>query len=170
MKRYSLFNIQHSRHGFTLIELSLFMGLFSIVLLVLTTVFGELIQKQLEIQSTSAVESDKSYILSRLEYDIGRSDSRTIPATLGESSTELELRIDGNPYIYRLDGIVLEIDNNGEILRLNNVRTAISDLSFQSIGNIGGIPTINTQMTITSLAEEASKIRQATIDTTFGLR
>jgi len=46
------------KKGFTLIELSLFMGLFSIILLVLTTIFAELVQKQLEIQSMSAVEAD----------------------------------------------------------------------------------------------------------------
>ncbi len=162
--------IQNSRKGFTLIELILFMGLFSIILLVLTTIFAELVQKQLEIQSMSAVESDKSYILSRLKYDFGRADTITIPAGTGEISTELELDIDGSSYTYQLNGTILETDNNGDVQRLNNTKTEVSGLSFQRIENSGGVPTITISMDIISAVQEASGKRSTTIDTTFGMR
>jgi len=162
--------IQNSRKGFTLIELSLFMGLFSIILLVLTTIFAELVQKQLEIQSMSAVESDKSYILSRLEYDLGRADAITIPAGTGDTSAQLELDIDGNSYTYQLNGTALETDNNGDVQRLNNTRTEVSNLSFQRIENSGGVPTIAISMDIISVVQEASGKRSTTIDTTLGIR
>lgn len=165
-------NIQNAKFkkGFTLIELSLFMGLFSIILLVLTTIFGELIHKQFEIQSTSAVESDKSYILSRLEYDLSRSDLITIPVASGDASTELELEINGSPYSYQLNGAVLEVRNNGEVFRLNNARTEISNLSFQRLGNTGGTSLVKVNMTITSIVKESSGQRNTAIDTTIGIR
>ena len=158
------------KKGFTLIELSLFMGLFSIILLVLTTIFAELVQKQLEIQSMSAVEADKSYILSRLQYDIGRADSITIPANAGDSSPELALEIDGSTYTYQLSGLALVADDNGDVQRLNNVRTELSNLQFQRVENSGGVPTIAISMDIISAVQEASGQRSTTIDTTLGIR
>ena len=127
-------------------------------------------KKQLEIQSMSAVESDKSYILSRLEYDLGRASAVTIPAGTGDISTELELDIDGNSYTYQLNGTILETDNNGDVQRLNNTRTEISGLSFQRIENSGGVPTVTIYMDIISAVQEASGKRSTTIDTTFGMR
>jgi len=146
------------------------MGLFSIILLVLTTIFAELVQKQLEIQSMSAVESDKSYILSRLEYDIDQADTIIIPSGIGEVSPTLQLDIDGNLLSYQLDGTALELNINGTSQRLNNIRTAISNLSFQRIENSGGIPTITIYMDIASTVQEASGQRQTIINTTLGRR
>ncbi|KKQ36613.1 MAG: hypothetical protein US54_C0062G0008 [Candidatus Roizmanbacteria bacterium GW2011_GWA2_37_7] len=170
MTLHSKFNIQHSKSGFSLIELSLFMGLFSIILLVLITIFVELAQKQLEIQSMSSVESDKSYILSRLEYDISRADAIAIPGASGDSSDELELTIDGATYTYRLTGTVLETDNNGDVQRLNNIRTEITNLSFQRIGNPSGVPSVQVYMDIASTFAETSGPRSTAIATTFGIR
>lgn len=161
---------QNYKRGFTLIELILFMGLFSIILLVLTSIFAELMQKQLEIQSMSSVESDKSYILSRLEYDIGRADTIIAPASAGDSTETLVLEIDGNTVTYNLNGTDFELDNAGDIQKLNNVRTAISNVTFQRIGNSGGTPTIDLHMNITSIVSEASGPRDTEINTTLGGR
>jgi len=156
--------------GFTIIELILFMGLFSIILLVLTTLFGEIVQKQLELQSMSDVESDGAYIFSKLEYDIARADGVIFPVASGDSENSLVLDIGGTTYTYNLVGDKLQLDAGGETFDLNNARTEITNIGFQRLGNPGSTTTIKTTLDLRSLTKEASGQRSTQIQSTFGLR
>jgi len=157
-------------NGYTLIELSLFMGLFSIILVVLTTLFSELVQKQLEMQSMSDVETDNAYILSRLQYDLGRADQVMTPANSGSTTNQLVFEVDGIIYTYQLNGDVLELAGNGEALQMNNSRTQISGMTFQRLGNPSGNPSIKIHIDIISKTLESAGPRQIGIDTTLGTR
>lgn len=159
-----------SQKGFTLIELILFMGLFSIILLVLTTLFGEIVQKQLELQSMSDVESDGAYIFSRLEYDIARADNVVFPVSSGETQSSLVLDMNGTDYTYEIVGNKLQLTAGAEIFDLNNPRTQISGLTFQRLGNPGGTPSVKVGLTVGSLTQEASDQRSTQIESSFGLR
>src|SRR3989344_4734952 len=159
-----------SKKGFTLIELLLFLGLFSVVMLVLTTLFASIVQRQLEVESVSASESDATYLLSRLQYDIGRADTITYPANPGNADDTMDVVIGGQTFSYELNGMNLELTTPTSTYVLNSVGTTISNVSFEHIGNISGNPTVRISMDITSVAADASGPETATINTTISVR
>lgn len=158
-----------TNNAFTLIEISLFMGLFSIILLVLTTFFSALVQKQLEIQTMSSVDTDITYILSRLRYDVDRADDVATPAVEGETAPQLVLTIGGSSYTYALSGGTLELTGPLGAQAVSSTRTTISNVSFQRIGVSGGKPTIRVRLTIASTAQTSSGPETNDIDTIFAI-
>lgn len=158
------------KKGFTLIELLLFLGLFSVIMFVLTTLFASIVQKQLEVESVSSSESDMTYILSRLQYDIGRADSLTYPANPGDADSTMDIVIGGQTFSYELNGSNLELTTPIGTYIMNSVGTTISNVSFEHIGNVSGNPTVRISMNVTSVAADASGPETATINTTISVR
>ena len=156
--------------GFTLIELLLFTALFSVVLGILVNLFSVLVDTQSEVQSTSAVENDSKFIISRLIYDIQRADSMSVPASIGDESSSLSLSIDGTTYLYEIQNGNLELTVDGESNTLNSVFTQISELTFFRHGNIGGKNAVLVELTLDSRSEVAAGAETKTVTTTIGLR
>lgn len=156
--------------GFTLVELLIFMGLFSVILVVLSSLFAAIIQQQLENQGMSAVETDTTYLTSRLAYDFDRATTIIEPVGNGDSSQILTLEIGGQEYEYSLTGETLELTTPSETVALTSPRTRVSNVQFQKIGNESGVPTVRVQMTLSSLAENSTGQESSEIDTIFGLR
>ncbi len=159
-----------NQNGFTLIELIIFMGLFSIIITILTSLFAATVQQQMSTQALSSSESDAAYLLARLEYDIDRATSVNEPFAIGETSSNLELTISGNTYQYSvIDGVLL-LETPTGTHRLTNPRSTVESISFQKIGNTGGAPTIKILMQIKGIAENIPVPQIATLDTTILLR
>src|SRR3990172_2789819 len=117
--------------GSTLIELLLYMVIFSILTVALFQLFVMIIETQLESQSTSSVLVDGQYILNRFNYDIKRAKNIVSPLTGGQSST-LQLSIDTTTYVYTLTNGNLTIASSGAQAsdQLNSTNTNISGLNF----------------------------------------
>lgn len=162
----------HKKHnqGFTLIELILFMAMFSVILIVLSNLFSAIVEKQLETQSVSAVENDSKFITTRMLYDISRADSITTPATLGAQSATLTLVISGTTYTYALSSGNLRLTEGAQTNNLNTVGTTISALSFTRLGNGSGKHAIQVGYTITSNTVLPSGPETKTINTVIGSR
>ncbi len=158
------------RKGFTLIELSLFMGLFMVIIGVLMALFSSIVQKQLEVQSVSAVEADSKFILNRLSYDIQRSDAITVPGSLGDTTSSLVLSIDGDSYTYDLSGTTMELTTDEGAERLNSVRSTVSDLSFTRLGNTLGNHAIELTYIVTSVVSRTQGPETKTVQTIIGTR
>src|SRR5258706_11621238 len=79
------------QYGFTLIEMMITMGLLSIFLIVLATLFTASIDVQTRSRTYSAVTNDSRFLLARLDYDITRASAVTTPAALGASASSLVL-------------------------------------------------------------------------------
>lgn len=141
------------KKGFTLIELLIYFGLMAILITVLTNIFLSVLEAQLESASASVVEIDGRYVLSRLIYDIHRSQSIVNPSVLNEPSTGLTLNIGGTSHTYTVTDGVLYLDGSA---RLTGIDTAISDLTFTRIGNGGDNDTLQISFTISSLAQSQS--------------
>src|SRR5258708_14824797 len=77
-KGFTTFSL-HER-GFTLVEMLIYMGIFSLMLIALTQIFTSIIDVQLESQSNGSVSQDGQYILSRLSYDISRAQDIATPS------------------------------------------------------------------------------------------
>lgn len=156
--------------GFTLIELVVYMGLFSILLIVLAEVFTSALNDRLESESTSQVVQDGRFILARFMYDINRAESIAAPAVLGEQANSLQIIISGATYTYVLNNNNLELTNNFGINKLNSGDTTISDLNFKRLGNISGKNTIQINFTLTSKTVPKSGPEIKDFQTIIGLR
>src|SRR3989344_6815298 len=90
--------------GFTLVELLIYMGLFSMLIVVITDILVTTISVQLATESTVSVDSDGRFIYSRFIYDVNRAQTVTEPADLGDTSNNLDFTADGNNFTYGLSG------------------------------------------------------------------
>lgn len=158
------------KQGFTLIELLLFMGLFTIILGVLTNLFSVIIDTQAEVESTSAVENDSKFITTRLMYDIQRAQSISVPASLGAQTSTLSLVIDGNVFLYSVVDGNLMLTANSQSDMLNTHLTQVTNLSFQRFGNVGGKNAVQLKMTLEDRNDTAAGTESKDIETLIGLR
>jgi hypothetical protein len=145
------------KDGFTIIELLLYQGLLMIFLVVLTEIFLSALDIQLGQQSSSNIQQDGSYIISRLIYDINRASAICKPLTIGSSNETLQLAINSStcldPYLYSYssDGTNLILTTSGNPDPLNGYDTQISHLNFLRLGNSGKVEdTITVKFTLTS--------------------
>jgi len=67
--------IKKTQRGLTLVEMLLYMAVFSILLTVLLQIFFSALDVQLESKATSGVDQDGTYIMARLTYDIQRAQA-----------------------------------------------------------------------------------------------
>ena len=92
--------MKQNKKGFTMVELLLYMSLLTILLIVLTTLFVQILDVRLESEADSSTSSEGQFIMSRLAYDIGRADAVLIPTVLGDQTNSLQLTISGINYNY----------------------------------------------------------------------
>jgi len=166
------FSIFNSTRGFTLVELLIYMGILSILLVVLSQIFGSVLDAQLESESTSAVHRDGRFILSKLSYDIHKAQSIVTPAAIGNQSTSLQLTIEGINYTYTVSSGNLEITSGLETNNLNSGDTTVSNLTFTRIGNsvANAKNTVRITYTITSKIVRPKGMETKDFQTTIGIR
>jgi len=156
--------------GFTLVELLLYMGLFSLLTVVLTDILVTTVNIQLTSSSSNNIVQDGRYIYSRFIYDINQAQSVILPQNLGDGSNSLEFTKNGNSYSYTLEmGNIILTDHTGSY-QLNGYDTSISDLSFRRIGNINGKHTFRINFTISGKTTVNGNTEIRHFQTTAGLR
>ncbi len=156
--------------GFTTIELLVYMGILSFLIMILSTIFVSIVDVQLDSKSTSDVDQDGRYILARLAYDFGSAQSVASPSTPGSSSGTLQISINSINYTYNLDGSGnLQLTNNLGTNNLNSINTTIPSITFQRIGNGGINDTIRVTFTVKSTTQRHTVPEQRTYQTTFGI-
>lgn len=159
--------------GFTLVELLLYMGLFSMLLVVTLQMFASVFDAQIESQATSSVATDGRFILSRFAYDAARAQSITTPSSLGTPSSTLAIVINSSTFTYSLDSgdLLLSNSSGGTVDQLNSEATSVSDVSFIRLtGGSGGKDVIQLSFTLTSEAIRKTKKEVLTFQTAAGLR
>jgi len=165
-----LFILKKIQKGFTLIELILYMGLLSVLLLVLSQVFTTVLEGQINAEATSSVAQDGRYIYSRFIHDVHNADSVATPSALGEISESLVLSSNTLVYTYFLSNGNLYISDPTGTHQLNSFNTTVSDLVFQRIGNVAGKHTFQIHFTVTSKGELRGNNEIKIFQTTAGLR
>jgi len=158
--------------GTTLIELLMYMGLLMILLGIITNIFTSALDVQSESQSTSSVEQDGRFILSRLSYDIQRAQTIVIPASLGQQAATIQLTIDGILYSYSIDSSSnLQLVNSLGTNIINSYDSNVSNFSAQRIGNAGGVEdTLKISFTLTSRTQRIGSIETRQFQTTIAKR
>lgn len=162
--------ISNLKKGFTLIELSIYMGITLVIILVLTELLAAIFSTQLTTQSTAGVSQDGRHIYTRLTYDINRAENVVVPAALGEQSSSLTLTADGITYTYALSGGNLNITDPSGTNILNGPDTSISNLTFKRIGNPSGKHTFQIKYVITSRVVDKGEAESKSFQTTAGMR
>ena len=165
-KRYTL----NASRGFTLVELIIYMGLLTIMLLIFTDIFVSILDNQVSSKNTSNVADDGRYIYSRFIYDVTRADSITIPSSFGSQSATMTLVIDGQNYIYSLSNGNLLLNDPSGVNSLNSYGSTVSALLFTKIGTASAKSTVKLNFTITGTAQNHGLIDQKVFQTTAGLR
>lgn len=166
----SLWRLENSRKGFTLVELLIFMGILTILLTILTQVFTMILDAQLESQANSSVDQDGKYIINRLTYDLNNAQDINTPAAPGQQEGTLQLAIGGINYVYSLNNGNIQLSDGNTIENLNSFNTNVSGLNFLRLGNTGGKNSIKITFTLTSKTIKNSGQEQETFSTTLGLR
>lgn len=142
--------------GFTLIELLIYMALLSSFLVVMTQLFGSVLDAQLQSESTSNAQQDGRFILLRFMHDVPLATVIATPGALGGSSTSLVMTVAGSTYTYSLNGSNLMLAIGGSAFQLNSFQTAISNLTFSRLGKSGGNDSITISFTVTDSTQQVT--------------
>ncbi len=168
-----IFNLKFQK-GFTIVELLLYMGIFSILLVVLLDLLTAILGVHTESQSTSAVDQDGNYIMTKLTYDIHRSATIT-PSTLGSPSNSMEFTGTGFDETFSIDGSNNLIVTDNTVTphvnyQLNGPNTTAS-ISFTPYGNTGGKASVKVALTLTSrITQKGGIVQSQAFSTTVGMR
>lgn len=166
-------NSLRKNKGFTLIELLMYMGIFSILLVVTLQMFGSVFEIQLESQANSSVDVDGKFILNRFQYDINRAESITTPASKGITAQSLVIVVNNQNLTYSLANGNLNLTNSGlgSTDQLNSNESTVSDLLFTRLEGIsGGKDLIQISFKLISEASQKSGKEIKIFKTTGGLR
>ncbi len=163
----------NDKKGFTLVELLLYMGIFSILLTVTLQMFGSVFEFQLESEANSSVDVDGKFIINRFSYDISRASSISLPVALGASGSALTIVVDSQNLTYSLSDGDINLNNasTGTTDQLNSNETTVSNLSFTRLeGVTGGKDLIQMSFTLTSEVTQRKGKEVREFLTTGGLR
>ena len=164
------------KKGFTIVELIIYIGLFSTVLVILTQIITSTLNIQLESQSLSTVEQDGRYILSRFSYDIPKATSISVPTTFGEinKTTDLQIKINGIIYHYYLNSgnLILDYPPSNSV-QLNSFDSTISNLYFTRYNSSSpgdSLDSIQIGFVVSSKSQPKSGPQTRSFKTVLGLR
>lgn len=162
------FKIQKLK-SFTLIELIIYIGIFSIMMLVLLDIFISSLKTKNITESTAYVNQDARFIFAKLSNDINNANSIDLPA-LGEVTSTLTLILYGNQETFRINNGNLELIDDSGTHVLNSINTIITNLAFHRLGNQGGKNSIKINITIESKALVNNRRQIINMQTTAALR
>lgn len=159
------------KKGFTLIEFLIFMGLFSIIVVIMLQIFVAMLDVQLENKSSSSIDIEGDYLLARLSSDMGLAKTINQPSVIGSASATMNITLQDNTiYTYSLNGTSLQLNDLVNTDNLNGSETQISNLSFIQLGKINGKNSIKIHFTITSTTKQRTGAAVKNFDTTLGIR
>lgn len=158
------------QQGFTIIELTIYIALMSVLILVISRIFISALDIQVESESVSSVQQDGRFIISRLARDISIAENIVVPASAGATTTSLTVTVNGQNKTYSLVGNDLRISDSLGTDDLNSALTDVEELSFQRIGNPDGKATIRVNLTLSSLENTGVTGNTHNFQTTIGTR
>ena len=157
--------------GFTLVELLIYMGVWMVMLLVLTELFSSTLSLRLDSTAMTAVEQDTQFLLSRITYDVSRANAIVTPAGVGVPTSGFELEIGGDRYIYQLTNTNLTLTNQLGTSSLNGHQTKVTNLTVTRVGNVTNQDSLQIIITLESLLTlTGDRTERRTLQTTVGLR
>ncbi len=146
---------KHSQRGTSLIEVILYIALFSIIIFVVVDLLITSGSLKTESESQSGLLIDAGFITSRLNYEIRNSDTITTPVLAGPATTSLTLTSGSETHTFSLSGSNLLYQKTVGVTttsaNLNTDLTNVSNLSFQALGSVGGKLSVKINFALTDV-------------------
>ena len=159
-----------NEQGYSLIEITLYVALLGIFLTTITSLFISSVDLRFETESTSSIQQDGRYLLSRFRYDVINASSIVSPASLGGSSNSLQIVRNGTTYTYSLDNGNLLVSDGVSSDQLNSSQVHVNSISFTRLGNPGGKNTLTIDYVLESVVERADGPETKDYTVTYGIR
>ena len=158
-----------TRKGFTLIELLIFMGIFSILVFILTDIFVNSLKTKATSESTAIVNQDSRFIFFKLMSDINNANTIVYPE-LGSSETSLTIVLYGQTETFQLNNGNLELVDSSGTHVLNSQKSIVANSLFTRLGNIDGKSSIKISLTVQSKELINNTPEIINLETTIGQR
>jgi type II secretory pathway pseudopilin PulG len=151
------------KNGFTLLEIVIFVGMFSLVVVAFMSIFVSVSQVTLRQTSASEVASQSQFLLQTIQYYVERSNNIEMPADT--ATTTLRLRMPSNvedPTTIQLSGTSVTIQSSSTPAKvLTSSKVNITNLQFTKRLNAYG----HDSVAVTFTAEYNSvNIRQKFVE------
>ncbi len=144
------YSLQTNR-GFTLIELLLYVGIASIMLLVISTFLSTLLESRVKNQTIAEVEQQGVQVMQMITQTLRNADTINSP-TAGVSAASLSVNTYtsiNNPTVFDLSGGVIRIkEGTGAVVSLTNTRVTASALNFQNLSRTSTPGTMRISFTL----------------------
>ena len=138
------------RNGVTLIELLIFVGIFTIVMGTFVTMLVAITNVQTHQSSQAAVTRESQFLLQQIQYNVELASVIDIPQDT--ATTTLRLRMPSaaiDPTIISVSsGTVYIQQGNGPQVALTSAKVSVSNLSFTRRANPPGHDSVSTAFTI----------------------
>ncbi|MFA5136496.1 MAG: hypothetical protein WC489_03820 [Patescibacteria group bacterium] len=166
MKKKHLNNIK----GVTLVELVLYMGILSVLLVLFVDLFGTMVQRQLETESLSSVQQDGAYILSRLSHDFQNASHIDFPTTPGATADTFRLNIQSVPYDFSVSNGNLVITHESTSEQINSYDTSIVNIMVERLGDGNEGDVLHIEFTLQSKVKKQGAYEVSQFSTTQAIR
>lgn len=130
------------KQGFTLVELLLFLALFSALTVILSSIFMTALETQLSVGTRTSLDLQRDFIERRILYDLRNSSSVSTPSQYDTSGQVLELTIDGVSHVYSLINNRLVLAKGGESQFLTDDSISVSSFDVQLQGESADNPIV----------------------------
>ncbi len=157
----------HECAGFTLIELIVSLGLISLLLISLTSIFTASLELQLRSESSSSRQEDAQYILSRLFYDVNQASDIVSPASINEATHAIQLTVRGETWTVGLNNGNLELTTPSQTVQLNSYLTTVTQFDVKRVGNSTGKASIEVALTVGSRIQGSSGSNSVSYSTVY---
>ena len=143
-----------NKKGFTLIELLLYLGLASVMVLVMSAFLFFMMQNRVKSQTMMEVEQQGAVVMQIVSQAVRNASLINSPA-IGASASSLSIDtavVGNNPTVFDLSSGALRIKQGGATaVNLTNSRVVVSALTFQNLGQAGTSGIIRGQFTVSYL-------------------
>lgn len=159
-----------ANRGTTIVELTLYMGLLSIFIVILFNLFSQILSTQTRSTAVSLVQTNGNFLLTKLTHDINQADAIITPASIGSSGTAMVLRIGTTNATYAISNNRLLLTDTSGSYNLNDVDTTFSNFVVTRIGNSGGKHGLQLSFTITSNVIDNTSVKSKNFQTFATIR
>ena len=171
-----LSRLRHAKRGFTLIEMLLYIGIASIILVIALQVMIRVLESRQRFTAATDVQQNLRLALNRLidtsltasDVNIGSSTFGTTPGTLSFAMSSAGY----NPTVFSVVGgsLVMTVGANPPVA-LTSPDVTVDLLRFTNLTPTSGVPAIRIEMHATQSGSILAGASQAmSIDTSFSLR
>lgn len=145
--------INKTQKGFTLIELMLYIGICSFMLLVVFLFVSQILEARVKAQTIAEVEQQGDWAVQVITQAIRNSASPINSPAAGASANTLSLKfidVTKNPTVFALSsGAITVSEAGGATINLTNSKIIISSLTFQNVTKTGTKGSVKFSFTAT---------------------